>query len=191
MKLPEIPTDNLYKFMALSGIVILIASFIPFSYAHKLKVKTIHLNSEIEILRQQREWLTKDMNDLEAASKKLLQRYDKYDEYATRKGAGDHTSELSEVFKTKLDAKGKQVLKELSELSDLNRQKFVSEAQQRAKYKELKYLLIIMRMGLSLSVVGLVSGIFLAYIGFSLWYNRLQIPLDRLIKNKAKDEQKQ
>ena len=190
MKFPEIPTDNLYKFMALSGIVILIASFIPFSYAHKLKVKTIHLNGEIEILRQQREWLNKDMDDLEAANKRLSKRYDKYDEHAVRKDASEHVSELTKI-KTKLDKRSKEILKELSEVRDLNRQKFVSEAQQRAKYKELKYLLIIMRMGLSLSVLGFVGGGFLAYKGFSLWYNRLQIPLDRIIKNKPKADQKQ
>lgn len=187
---PKIPTDNLYKFMALTGIVLVLLSFIPFYYAHKLKVKTIQLNSEIEILRQQREWLTKDVNDLEAASEKLIQRYDKYDEHAGRKDASDHVSELTGI-KTRIDKKAEEVLKEVSKVQELNRQRFVSEAQQRAKHKELNYLLIIMRVGTFLSIFLFVGGSIFAYKGFLLWYSRLQIPLDRIIKKKEKDGQKQ
>lgn len=40
MELPNLPTDNLYKFMALSGLIILLSDlFIPGYAVYKLNIK--------------------------------------------------------------------------------------------------------------------------------------------------------
>ncbi len=64
MEFPEIPTDNLYKFMALSGVVILVLSLIPFYHAHRLYLDALHLSGDIKICGIQLEWQSKDANEL-------------------------------------------------------------------------------------------------------------------------------
>jgi hypothetical protein len=63
MKFPEIPTDNLYKFMAISGIILFIAAFLPVVHSFKLKVESIRLNGEIETLQKEIEWASSCINN--------------------------------------------------------------------------------------------------------------------------------
>jgi hypothetical protein len=50
MSWPEIPTDNLYKFMAISGIVIIVCAQIPSYHAINLNVESIRLSGEQQVL---------------------------------------------------------------------------------------------------------------------------------------------
>lgn len=47
-ELPEIPTDNLYKFMAISGLVLIVASLIPSYLWYKFSIEEIRLSRERE-----------------------------------------------------------------------------------------------------------------------------------------------
>jgi hypothetical protein len=58
MKLPVFPTDNLYKFMALFGIALLIAEYLPLFHAYKLTVDQTRLDGEINVLNKEIEWKT-------------------------------------------------------------------------------------------------------------------------------------
>lgn len=46
-EIPEIPTDNLYKFMAISGLVLIAVSFIPKYYWYQLSIEKIRLSRDI------------------------------------------------------------------------------------------------------------------------------------------------
>lgn len=64
MKIPVIPTDNLYKFMALFGIVLLISGYLPYFQAHKLTIDWARLNGEILILKEEIKWASSDIDNL-------------------------------------------------------------------------------------------------------------------------------
>jgi hypothetical protein len=52
MDLPSLPTDNLYKFLALSGLFIVVFGFIfPMTRISELKLKACEVNTQIEVLR--------------------------------------------------------------------------------------------------------------------------------------------
>ena len=46
MKLPEIPTDNLYKFMAIGGLAMIVISLVPFFRMYEIGVEGIRLIAE-------------------------------------------------------------------------------------------------------------------------------------------------
>ena len=49
MNIPNLPTDNLYKFMALSGVILLVASvFFPLNLISKLNEEIVIYNGEIQ-----------------------------------------------------------------------------------------------------------------------------------------------
>lgn len=51
MILPTLPTDNLYKFLALSGLAILIFGVVyPYKLANELELKIVDVGTQIKLL---------------------------------------------------------------------------------------------------------------------------------------------
>jgi TM2 domain-containing membrane protein YozV len=51
MQLPNLPTDNLYKFISLSGLTIFIFSFfIPFYFDYSINLKVADIQSDVHVL---------------------------------------------------------------------------------------------------------------------------------------------
>lgn len=130
MNINSLPTDNLYKFVALSGIALIL-----FSVAYikpmlmELDVEQTQLIAEIEYYSQ----LKDEGKNLE----KIL----------------SHEKLLEWHIKTKVLEK---------------------------KIEQVNELTIHARVSIWL-------GCFLMYIGFQLWYYRVQKPIDAAVKNKAKE----
>jgi len=196
MKFPEIPTDNLYKFMAISGIVILVASFFPFFHRYRLRLQTINLAGEKLILEMQREQLKDELKRIkEYDVDPILQHYDKLQEEIAsiidKKGPNAKIptglwkqSKGLEIRHEEVSVEMKDVLHRLREINVANIQILTKEL-------EIKYILGIMRKELEFVLFASLSGIILAALGFSLWYKKLQAPQDLIIKQKVKDDQKQ
>jgi hypothetical protein len=63
MNLPSLPTDNLYKFLALSGLFIVLFSFIfPMKRVGELKLKASEIITQAEVLRIEIDDLEYDTN---------------------------------------------------------------------------------------------------------------------------------
>ena len=61
MNLPSLPTDNLYKFLALSGLFIVLFSFIfPMKRIGELKLKTLEIETQSEVLNIEIDFLKHD-----------------------------------------------------------------------------------------------------------------------------------
>lgn len=102
MQIPQIPTDSLYKFIAISGLFVsMFFMFLPMYFGHCLMVKIIHVNGELEsitVIQKQitegREMLEENMNL--PALKKI----------ETLKESRDDLYKLKAIFvKTKTQAK--------------------------------------------------------------------------------------
>jgi len=61
MNIPSLPTDNLYKFLALSGLVICLYSFIfPMKNIGELELKSLDIKTQSEVLRIEIDYLKTD-----------------------------------------------------------------------------------------------------------------------------------
>ncbi len=67
MRFPNLPTDNLYKFMALSGLILFVFSFfVPFWLMHNIKLKTLEIKEELDLLDIEEKYLKEIHEDIEA-----------------------------------------------------------------------------------------------------------------------------
>ncbi|MBN1969680.1 hypothetical protein JXM83_00090 [Candidatus Woesearchaeota archaeon] len=201
MEIPNLPTDNLYKFMATSGVVISIVCLILVIISSKERDKelsNIHteyllLDYEIEVLHKKDSILFIEISALK----------DRVDKYETRKEkpvkvklddlqtiySNAENRDLfiflqkyhNELIPEALDFKNLQ-LKE-AQLADnreiLHRKEILLKERSRIWKEEQKRGKIIIWILMSAAIIG--SN--LAVWGFFLWYKRVQIYLDRQIKN--------
>ena len=66
MNLPNIPTDNLYKFIALSGLVLTLFSLIfPWTRMGEIRPKLVEINTQLEILKIESDEIEKELSRLE------------------------------------------------------------------------------------------------------------------------------
>lgn len=150
MKIPEyIPTDNLYKFIAIFGLIIFVLAVIyPRKALNELYLHSLELYGQVKILELQSVNLENKLNELGLP---------------TDKGTLEQKEEFKkEAFNLKLKS---QELKNANAKND--------------------YLLKQYQSYLKYSYLGMTSGILLMFLGFILWYFKLQLYQDIIIKKEA------
>ncbi len=113
MSIPDIPYDNLYKFMAISGLILIILSLIfPFSYFYLTEkysddiVKKIKLDTQLDSITLERQKLTeefdnttklvfKKLNELNISLQNLSDKKSKLDEKRNNLEQGTHYREFA------------------------------------------------------------------------------------------------
>lgn len=194
MKLFEIPTDNLYKFMALSGIMMLIVSLIPFYHSYELKLEAIRLNGEIKTLNVQINYLSEDLSEL---NKEVSALYKETDSIKRQLGALDANEAvgikqaLSDDEKVEIIKRSEEITKKATEqkskllqYQEINRKQELTSIKHDNEIQKQKFLLFVIWNELIIGTLGLLFGIILSYKGFLLWYKKLQVPLDKIVQRK-------
>ncbi len=197
MKFPEIPTDNLYKFMATSGIVIIITSFVPLFYQHKLRMQYIQFSGEIVKLAYENESLIEDAEKfanvkLDGLRKRAVKLSEDFQSRIKKSWFNIISRKDFNTFKDGLENLQVELLEAARETEEItNERERINDLiiQLGIKKAELSYLSGIINTGLDLFRFGVISGIVLTFLGFLLWYQKLQFPLDKIIKNKSKNIQ--
>jgi len=215
MRFPEIPTDNLYKFMALSGVAILVFSLIPFYHAYRLKLESLRLRGDVRILGIQIEWESINRDELLQQTSTLKKQVDELRETMPSETAADLDTKgpLGEVRKETAN-KAEDIAKQLErvregqvqlekaprrleealpkleeglrKLEEALRKLEVTSIQHETKNEEHRYLARLIGVELLLGGLGFLSGVVLATKGFRLWHLKLQVHQDRIIQMKAK-----
>jgi hypothetical protein len=194
MKLIDIPTDNLYKFMALSGLVLIAASYLPLYHGRLAGVDLAKAGGDKEIIELEAEWAREEADSVGL----------KYEAYITR--LADLTGISKSQIITTLNAGQslcdiKEGLEEhqveLEKLESTFRHKHRLFRDQIVKTIQLNTTIEVINRRFEellwfkgLALAGALSGFVLAIVGFLLWYTKLQAPQDMLVKLKIKDEQK-
>lgn len=189
-EVPKLPTDNLYKFMALSGLLIILACFIPYYHLYKLRFDLIQLVNEEERFNAERDWIVKDLNDVQKQIDKLKERTDGLRSEITlaqKTGKKIPTDHIEKVESVTNDMRVK-IQPKLSELNELSRKLILTKLNLKSRGEEKKYLLDVVRSEILLSKICFWVGLFMACSGFILWYKRLQAPQDKLLQNKTKEK---
>ena len=188
MEIPSLPTDNLYKFMALSGILIgLFFTSILGYLIFTIEIKYIEINKQkdlsnvtykvnLENRKNEKEYLDELENLIEEKKNYLKDRYNNqrtneyYDDY--RELIGEKREFINLKYKEKLKNNDNTHILELKKQEDSNR---------------IEELIKILKFSIFLSVIcviGIIIGIFLAIKGFKLWQIKLQNYLDKNIEKK-------
>jgi len=200
MKYPEIPTDNLYKFMALSGIAIIIASFFPFYFQHKLHIQSLRiagdkilLYSEHESLKNKTIRVLEKFDSTKQNVKYLheISKLHKSKKTMTMKEFEKFSNELQKFEASKPELVIEETVEYIDDFLDKYHQLKALSIQIATKELELSYINNIIIKGVILFYFCALVGFILSFTGFSLWYKKLQVPLDMTMKNKLKDKQKE
>jgi hypothetical protein len=187
MNLPNLPTDNLYKFMALSGLAIFLFSIVfPLSQIHDIKLKMVEIETQQEVLKLEVEQIGNDVMDA-LATKGVLntKKQALFRNYLNDLFKRNNNKELSKDW-----SKGEPILnikeqaifrKQLNEIKKRLAKIMGEEKKVMILYNELNtYYRIIW--------IGGLFGLIISFIGFGLWYILIQKPNDMLLQKQIKAE---
>jgi Ca2+/Na+ antiporter len=162
------PTDNLYKFIAISGILLVLYNLIFTSqFLINNHVQAQKISNELDIVEIEQNHLHEDILYLKKKVSILSENLEK-------KSVEESSEELKEfsTLNAKLKTKNREIEIKIKEMENKN-----------------KLLKDRVKFGIFLIIIGLITfivGIYLTYRGFYLWYHRLQKYQDTLIKKKSK-----
>jgi hypothetical protein len=178
MEIPSFQTDNLYKFMALSGLFIFIFSLVyPWSRLCENKLKMAEIQTKIRIINIENE-------ALEDKFKRI-----KKDEESLHK---DVNSAENRIMKDKLSKKEVEILRKNADKvaekafliqHDINKF-YIKNEQIRGEIEQLNILSKEQHVAWIFLFVGGFLGALIANIGFYRWYFLVQKPNDLILKNK-------
>lgn len=162
MNIPNIPTDNLYKFIALSGIIIVLLSiYIP-------KVKIAEVTDKIIDAKESKLILVVKVNNLESQVDRFKDKF------------GPSIKENKENNK---ELKVENLYGELDELNDVLFLLKIERIKQKAITERIEVLenrsVEIFRW----SIITLFNGLVMAFFGFWLWYSKVQKLHDLILKS--------
>ena len=186
------PTDNLYKFVCICGLLLLLISITyPPWLMHKNYLRILYLKRDSDLLTAEQ----KHLNEQLKREEQLRKLPDPIDAQIERLASIDW-SRLSESERRVIIEEVRQVRSDLDKrLDNLIRKQdqFVSTHQQleskrielHHNLKESEFELTTLTVILLLSVVGIVIGILLLSQGFSAWSKRVQIYQDAILRRQA------
>lgn len=162
MSMPNIPTDSLYKFIAITGLIILFFSIAaPFYIHHHARINMININGEIKLLKIDIDLSKQNIGELE---NKLKER--------KLKGHKKHSSSFQ---------KDVNIASLFDKTIKVNRTNKIRSAKISTKVKLIENYNELSGLITMLFFVGAPLSIIMIYSGFYFWYVRIQKPLDKKI----------
>jgi hypothetical protein len=167
MNLPTIPTDNFYKFMAISGVAIVIFSFaFPMTLIKDLRPKQIKIMTKQKVMKLELDELLKEQDILSkdiAVAETNLENLTSENVVKLRERQVDlHQNVINIKIKT-INIEGQiDMIGALTE--------------------ELHFAKILM-------ICGVIIGLIFSFCGFVAWYFIVQIPSDLLLRRQVEGNQ--
>lgn len=197
MQIPNIPTDNLYKFMAITGVIILIICYATLYYSmDKINKDMTELSHNLDITGIDMEYFTNDIYRLDKISDILISKMPDSIQNLIHAHLNDTLS---------YDSVGPSILwvdylleaggiKDPNFIAYLNAYKVTVQRQidfdktiLNAKFiqKKIKNRFRIYIIQSIISFLFMIGGYILAHSGFKKWYDRHQKYQDIIIKNQS------
>jgi len=169
MQLPNLPTDNLYKFIAISGLLLIfLSTVLPLWLIHNMELELIETEEERDFISYELEILNNEI--------KLLEKQEEFLQALSSNTKRD----LTKLNNKETKDIGKAEQKTIDIRKELMKSKIKSE--------KLSYLVSeITKLKLVIFIGNFIGIMFTSY-GFSLWYRRLQKYQDEIIKNEARKQ---
>lgn len=179
-QLPSPPTDNLYKFLSITGITIFLLSVIyPNTRTTDINLKKINVEAERSALIVELKRLNADFTSLER----------EYEELAKEKKYLDDQEnptqyEINE-YNNKISSNSKKYEKTKAKSDEID----IKNAKIEAKQKEVDYLAKELDFYTTFFVYGASGGLSLALVGFLFWFFLVQHQQDLLLDYEQKNKQ--
>lgn len=212
--IPNVPTDNLYKFYALSGIIIVVFSVSIRIYSNaSIEEQLVTLDYDIALIKFERDNLLKDSNDWSEKAKivdKMLEKHKPIDtlfyikestfdnqiyEMQNNPGYRDYLAFVFKYYDHILpEAEKLEQLKKYNESLKLNGREIDKKGIEiDYKLKKLKLKIDDQKIINYTTIFFIGLGLFLSIYGFNLWKKKVQNPIDKKLaldlsqlENKAK-----
>lgn len=179
---PPLPTDNLYKFMALFGLTLIVLSFFAYYQYHQTYLRLLELKySEENRIENVENWKEQTLVEL----KKVLleaENYEMRDEDLRDKKSAEEFISRGEGIITELNTKLPQTFTNIKQqIEDNIKEKQHLENEIKVFAEDYKYKLSLKKLSETLAALGTV----LSIVGFTLWYFKLQVFQDLIVKKQA------
>ena len=153
-----IPTDNFYKFFAISGLIILIStSFYVVEYTQKLTSEIVDLESSAEVLK-----------------------------FETELQNSQAISLSNEITKVKIDLPQRILL--INEMNAKGNQIKINEIKLKANIEKIAIKIKYLCFEYIISFFFSLGSFYSICFGFKNWYYKLQLPTDELLELQVKNE---
>ncbi len=163
----NLPTDNLYKFMAIAGVVLFIfGAYTSFTSLRETQTAIWQFGSEARTIEREQEWVAREIARINAENPVNADVEGRAEAAAELQKAEDRLAKYM-----KLDAILKQQNDRLHQSA---------EGILRLE-NENKWSALVRSGGVFCAIIGLV----LATVGFLLWYKRVQVYQDIALRNAA------
>lgn len=200
MQIPKIPTDNLYKFLSLAGIIILIFSIVYPKYLIRQLTDSINKNTtSIGLTKIETEYLIGKVKILKESTEKSRNELKKYnyeknlekiiDVKKLKEDLHDekHRDYLKFIYEYQDEIipeikETKEYEKKLHELSELTYQNEINNYKTKRKNEIIMELVSELKQIFRYSFWGIIIGFLTMIIGFNLWYFKVQRFLDKKIE---------
>ncbi len=181
LNLPSPPTDNLYKFISIFGLVVSVVAFIY------VETKSFENTQEIYQLNSEKRQLLIEKSKLERKKYALKQRLSDFDKKANSKSPSVMNDTV--IVWTKVISGPKDLVDESTSISQLIEELRIAELDYLKKETEIedKQSVIDLKTSKNEKIfewidILLPFGVFLTVIGFLLWYNKSQKYQDIILK---------
>lgn len=186
MDIPVLPTDNLYKFMAMSGLLIAIFFSLILIYSmYIIETKKLEIDNNIDNLNANIE-IYKDSSKIETNYiTDLVEQLKQKNEFAEiiykNLNTEKHIDDYKEYLKDK-EKINEIIYKTRLKLEDTHNKLKFKIQENKNFLKELNKMINFFIILSIICFLGMILGVLLAIKGFSLWKTRLQDYLDKNIK---------
>ena len=168
--LPEPPTDNLYKFMAIAGLVMFAASIIiPYHWLDATEDQLANTQEQFEVLNTEKQSFQRKLDIVsEIISNSILSQKGKFTESPDKLHLTYSNDELKALT---------------TETLDIYATWQVNVDHANAADRRLSYLIQRTKLIGRMAWLFMILSAIITTLGFSLWYVRIQIHIDRTIQN--------
>jgi hypothetical protein len=170
------PTDNLYKFIAISGLMLIVFSFVPNYISFKFTEQQIgYIGNQYKFIVES-DQLIKDINKQVENQKQLIRDL----EELPKKTNGENNEKLLQVKKN--------LEEEAKKLGEKQIAMNLKEAELKTAGEYITFYDLTITRLVSLSVIIFLVGVFFVVVGFYFWYQKMQKPNDLILISQTKEQ---
>lgn len=188
MTLPPIPpSDNLYKFTAIGGLILVVLSlFVPWKMNSELRITELNTDLELKKYDIEEKSLDASMAEVENAIQNIYLDYPylkDLDEFL--KTGRIKNKEHKETLSLLMDRDLEKIRKKEEPIASMLKQQRILSAQTINNYEKGMFLSKQVETLKVISLMTLLIGLIMTIIGFWNWYFKFQIYQDRIVRAQA------
>ncbi len=175
------PTDNLYKFIAIAGLLFIFASiFYPTFLNIQINERILESEKDIEIATIERTKLERESNVIERKTNDIQKKVEGFKQNSSNVSAKQLEADMKDL---------EQLQKQSKEVTDVATELQKRNIEIEYKNKITKFYNNYLESALNAAKVGMTIGLILTFLGFTLWFFKVQKHQDLALKEEAKQSE--